>query len=260
MPMPPTPRIVDVVFEERHSRGDVRLVLGIAAALVFHLLLWVWAISRGPSLETWSAELAVRIHQELDRQDVIEVAKPTPPPPPPPPAPPVEPAKAPRARFARARPPPPAKAGTILAQAPRSESPVDMTGDTFVTGTSQAYVGGTTSSSGTNEVAVHTTETDPKAPPTKDLSQPVSLDEQQWQCAWPPEADSAEIDRYAVVIRVTVKPDGSVSRVDTLSDPGFGFAAAARACALRTRFQPARDKNGERVAAVSPPIRVRFTR
>src|SRR5438445_11437638 len=104
MPMPPTLRIVDVVFEERHSRGDVRLVLGIAAALVFHLLLWVWAISRGPSLETWSAELAVRIHQELDRQDVIEVAKPTPPPPPPPPPAPTQPAHARRPRPPLPRP------------------------------------------------------------------------------------------------------------------------------------------------------------
>ena len=259
--MPSESRIVDVVFEERRSRGDLRLALCIAAAVVLHLLLWAWALSRGPSLETWSAELAVRIHQELERQDVIEVAKPTPPPPTPPPAqPPPEPPKTARARFARARPPPPARAGNILAQAPRSEGPVDLTGDTFVTGTSQAYVGGTTSSSGTNEVAVHTTATDPQAPPTKDLSQPVSLDEQHWQCAWPPEADSAEIDRQNVVIRVTVKPDGSVARVDTLSDPGFGFATAARACALRTKFTPARDKNGERIAAVSPPIRVRFTR
>jgi periplasmic protein TonB len=258
--MPSRARIVDVVFEERHARRNARLALGVAVALAFHALLWLFALSRGPSLETWSAELAVRIHQELDRQDVIEVAKPTPPPPPPPAAAPVEPVKTPKVRVARARPPPPARAGSILAQAPRSEGPVDLTGDTFVTGTSQAYVGGVTSSSGTNEVAVHTTETDPKAPPTKDFSQPVSLDEQQWQCAWPPEADSAEIDRQAVVIRVTVKADGSAAKVDTLSDPGFGFAAAARACALRTRFQPARDKNGTRIAAVSPPIRVRFTR
>jgi protein TonB len=142
---------------------------------------------------------------------------------------------------------------------------VDLTDDTFVTGASKAYVGGTTSSSGTNDVAVHSTVTDAKAPPTRhpqepDLSRPVSLDEQEWQCPWPQEADLAEIDQQAVIIRVAVTADGAASRVDLVKDPGHGFGLAARTCALRTRFEPAKDKNGNRIAALSPPIRVRFTR
>ena len=44
------------------------------------------------------------------------------------------------------------------------------------------------------------------------------------------------------------------------SDPGFGFGAAARLCAQRTRFEPARDPAGEMIGALSPPIRVHFFR
>jgi len=264
--MPPHPRIVDAVFEQRHSRHPVGIALGIAGAIAFHALLWIWALTRGPALEAWSTELALRLHEALSRQDVVEIAKPPPPPPKPPPPPArIEPPKVPRVAFARARPPPPAKAGNVLARRTSDDAPVDLTADTFVTGTSKAYVGGTTSSSGTNEVAVHTTVTDPTARPTRDpkepdLSRSVSLDDDQWHCPWPQEADAAEIDQQAVVIRVAVKPDGIAARVDLLTDPGHGFGAAARNCALRTRFEPAKDKDGNRIAAVSPPIRVRFTR
>ncbi len=261
------PRIRDVVFEDRHPARSRSLAAAIVAAAVLHALLWLWALSRGPSLEGWSAQLASRIHEELLRQDAIEVAQPTPPPPAPPPqkSPPVQRTAEPKARMARARPPPPAKAGTIVAQAPSPNAPVDLTGETFVTGSSTSYVGGVTSSSGTNQVAVHSSLVDPHAPPTRtpaepNLSRPVALDQQQWQCPWPPEADSGEIDQQTVIIRVAVNADGSASRVDVLSDPGFGFASAARVCALHTRFDPARDNAGKKVASVSPPIRVRFTR
>jgi periplasmic protein TonB len=167
--------------------------------------------------------------------------------------------------MARARPPPPARAGNIVAQAPRSDAPVDLTGNTFVTGNSRVYAGGTTSSKGTNDVAVHTAVTDPNATPTRnprepDLSRPVSLADDEWQCAWPQEAEAADIDQQSVILRVAVQPDGAAARVDVLADPGGGFGNAARACALRTRFEPAKDRAGRNIAAVSPPIRVRFTR
>jgi hypothetical protein len=41
---------------------------------------------------------------------------------------------------------------------------------------------------------------------------------------------------------------------------GFGFGPAARLCALRSRFEPARDVAGQPIAAHSPPIRVHFFR
>jgi periplasmic protein TonB len=45
-----------------------------------------------------------------------------------------------------------------------------------------------------------------------------------------------------------------------VSDPGLGFGAAARACALGTRFLPARNEEGRPITAPSPPIRVHFFR
>jgi len=92
------------------------------------------------------------------------------------------------------------------------------------------------------------------------LSQSVRLSQSAWKCAWPQAALSQDIYQQSVTIRVHVDHHGKVLRATTLSDPGFGFAPAAIRCAKRTRFIPARDTNGNRVPALSPPIRVRFVR
>jgi protein TonB len=262
--MPAGDRIVDVVFDDRRSSGRALWVVAGVVALGLHVSLLAWARGRGASLQEWSAELALRIHAELSRQDVIEVAAPNPPPPPPPPE--VHPPPTVRAPAARSvRPPPPARAGSIVARETRPDAPVDLTGDTFVVGNSKAYAGGVTTSAGTNPVAVHTGVVDPGAPPTRnpvepDLSSPVKLEGDEWQCAWPREADSAEINQQAVLLRVIVNPSGAVESATLLSDPGFGFGLAAAACAMHTHFEPARDRSGRAVRAASPPIRVRFTR
>ena len=96
------------------------------------------------------------------------------------------------------------------------------------------------------------------APP--DLSTPVSLRVERWSCPWPPEADSERIDEQTVVIRVVVDPEGIVEAAELVVEPGHGFGKAAVACALDTRFTPARDRAGTAIRARSPPIRVRFTR
>jgi len=260
------PRIIDVVFEQRRSRSGSRWAVAGISAVLLHVLIGAWGRSRGPSLEDWSAQLAVLIHAELSRQDAIEVARPYPPPlpiTPPHEDRPVPPVRAPTVHSTR--PPPPARAGAIVAQVPQPDAPVDLTGDTFVTGNSKSYAGGVTASSGTNPVAVHTGVVDPRARPTRnpaepDLSSPVTLAGDQWQCAWPREADSAEIDQQFVLLRVLVNPSGSAEKAELISDPGHGFGAAAVACALKTRFEPAKDRQGRPVRALSPPIRVRFTR
>jgi protein TonB len=88
----------------------------------------------------------------------------------------------------------------------------------------------------------------------------VSLDRAAWSCPWPAEADAQQIDQETVVLRVAVRPDGRVERVEVVSDPGFGFGSAARLCALATPFQAARNVAGEPIGALSPPIRVHFFR
>jgi protein TonB len=63
-----------------------------------------------------------------------------------------------------------------------------------------------------------------------------------------------------VIVRAWVRADGSVEQASVVSDPGHGFGTAAINCTQHTRFNPARDAQGRPIRALSPPIRVRFTR
>ena len=263
---------MDAVFRARTARGFRRGMVGVAVGVGLHFGLWLMARRSEPSLESWSAELATRVHAELGRQSDLELV------PPPPPEPPVreevpEPiAEAPAQRApARDRrtdsrtPAPPAQAGQIIAQDPTAGAAIDLTAQTFVTGSANAYAGGTTTARGTNAVAVPTRSVDPNAAPTgtpgePDRSNTIRLEGDEWRCAWPREADAEQIDEQAVVIRVVVRADGTVESATLVSDPGHGFGQAAVACATRTRFVPARDRGGRAFTSTSPPIRVRFTR
>jgi hypothetical protein len=75
-------------------------------------------------------------------------------------------------------------------------------------------------------------------------------------CQFPPEAD---LDTAIVSVRVTVQPDGTASDASIVSDPGHGFGAAARTCALAGRYQPALDRSGTSVRA-SEIVHLRFHR
>ncbi len=90
--------------------------------------------------------------------------------------------------------------------------------------------------------------------------QGVQLASRRWDCAWPAEAEHEDILEQLVPIRVVVTESGVVERVDVLSDPGYGFGAAARRCARSARFSAARDASGRLIRAQSAPIHVRFVR
>ena len=258
---------MDVVFARQASPASRTTLLALLIALALHGALWLWANSSEASLESWSAELAARVHQQIGKEQVVELAPPPPEKPPPPPEAPPPPERVRQEpRPVRAKvPPPPAQAGRIVAAEPHPDAPVDLTGNTFVTGSADAYAGGITTATGTNKVAVPPAVVDPNARPTRrpgepDRSAPVRLSEEEWQCPWPREADAEQIDEQAVILRVLVRADGSAETASLVSDPGHGFGQAALACALRTRFTPARNSAGEPIQAQSPPIRVRFTR
>jgi protein TonB len=255
----PIPRIVDTVLGAAGPPPTrwLRALAGIAAVGIHAGLLALAVRSQG-SLEPWAAELAMRIHAELGRETFVE---PTPPPPPPPEPPPPEPEPPPRRAKAepRSEPPPPAQAGKVIAQDPGPAEPLDLTGNVFVTGTADAYAGGVTSSSGTNPQAVESRVVEPTAPP-RDLSAPVGLAEEDWRCPWPALAESADVNHAVAIVKVRVRADGTPTEASVVSDPGMGFGEAAVACALRARYQPARNSSGAAVASLSPPIRVRFTR
>jgi TonB family protein len=169
-----------------------------------------------------------------------------------------------RAPASHAQPAAPAQAGRLAAAVP---APIDFTGVAFVVGSGSSYAGGKTTSTGTNrtppvgDVAPGGTGSGTgTGAPARSRARPVSLDASAWMCPWPAEADARQVDEETVVLQVAVSADGRVERVEVVADPGFGFGAAARQCALATRFQPARDSRGTAIAAMSPPIRVHFFR
>ncbi|HEU4539283.1 MAG TPA: energy transducer TonB, partial [Polyangiaceae bacterium] len=92
-----------------------------------------------------------------------------------------------------------------------------------------------------------------------DQSRPPAPEGSDWDCSslFPPDATA---NAAHVLLAVRVGPDGRARAVSVLSDPGQGFGAAARACALRQRYRPALDRAGGPVAAQTAPFRVRFTR
>jgi len=201
----------------------------------------------------------------------IQVFREEPPPPPPAaqePAKP-EPAPPPRATPHEPPPPPPAQAGKVLAQEPDPNEPVDLTGNTIVTGNADGYAGGVTTSNGTSNVAVRSASTAgtlgntgaaPAAPAGPDLTRPPALTGgSEWTVPWPMEADTLQIDEALVTLQIDVRPDGSAADVRVLSDPGNGFGRDARRHALRQRFLPALDRSGHPIAGTFK-MRVHFSR
>jgi protein TonB len=153
------------------------------------------------------------------------------------------------------------------------DGPVDLTGWGIVTGESERYAGGVTTSKGTSKTAVRErggiqggvpggTGTAPAPPPkpTQDLSKPPGLTEGSWNnCGFPPEADMEQINYATVSIAVTVGADGSPKSVNVLKDPGHGFGRLARQCAMRKRYRAGLDASGTAVVK-TVQFSVRFTR
>jgi protein TonB len=149
--------------------------------------------------------------------------------------------------------------------APGPSVPVDLRGETIVSASTGPSVGGSGDARGNGRSSGRKVEGNsggpsPLGPGSGDRSGGVALEDQNWSCPWPREADAERIDEQTVVIKLVVAPDGTVESATVLSDPGHGFGPAATSCALRTRFNPARDRDGRSIRAVSPPIVVRFTR
>lgn len=163
---------------------------------------------------------------------------------------------------ANSKPPAPAATGAVVTAA-ATDAPVDFTGFDIVTGSATSFAGGTSASNGTSTVAVHASEVHRDGEPyTGEASRArtVGLSANNWQCAWPREAEALGIDEQVVILRAVVRADGRASSVEVLADPGHGFGAAALTCAEQARFDPALDPAGKPYAATSPPIRVTFTR
>ena len=257
---------VDAVLGASQRDGSWRLVAALSVALTVHGFLCLCARERElPSV--------ARVQSQRSRETTVDLTVPTPAPRPQQKAQATKPIRqpvtqrvqtVPRPRAEPSAPPPtPAQAAAIIAREPRN--PVDLTGDTFVTGKGMAFSGGVTTTTGTNAVAAQTRERGKGATPVvkidaRDRTRAISLESQNWSCPWPRSADAEQIDEQIVIIRVVVAADGHADSAEVIADPGHGFGQSATNCALRTRFSPAWDRNGDPIRARSPPIRIRFTR
>jgi protein TonB len=175
------------------------------------------------------------------------------------PAPRARPAAAPR----EAPPPAAAQAGKVLESAPEV---VDF-GETFVGGQGASFAGGVTERGGTATHAVRDTRARAggvEGATGKNLQGDLSRAPQlaggaEWDCPFPPEADSADIDHALVTLRVAVDAGGAVQSVNATADPGHGFGREARRCAQSKRWAPGRDRAGSPTSAVAL-VNVRFDR
>ena len=220
------------------------------------------------------------IHTMRDRvaastPEEIDVMKEDTPPPPPPVAEPEtkpEPvAPPPRAREAPPPPPTPAQAAKVLAQEPDPNEPVDLTGNTIVQGNADTYAGGFTAGNGTNANAVRSAPSPtgvaggpgpvrPAPPAGPDRSRGASTGDSDWNCPFPPEADTDQINEARVSIAVDVRADGTPSAVRLVKDPGNGFGREALRCAMSKRFTTALDHDGNPIAGSTRPFTVHFQR
>ncbi len=215
-----------------------------------------------------------------------KVEEPPPLPPPPEPAPKAEEAKPveapkgpPKAKEdPYDQPPPapaPAKAAAVLTAPDKPDEPRAMM-DTVVTSDGTAAYGAQ-SAAGKGDKAVTAQNANvngrpggtgtgngpggpPPAPPVDKSQSPKLEGGTSWNCPFPPEADSEQIDQALVTLVVTVKPDGSPLSVSVVADPGHGFGRAARMCALGRRYSAGLDASGTPVTKTTAPFNVRFNR
>jgi len=262
---------------EREVR--VGLVVGILGALLLHAAVGVKAASTLGDIHAIAVLVRAEIRERTEAQVDVDLSEPPPPPPTPTPEPEPEPPQQPPPPTARAPqtdiPPPPAaaQAGKVLTQDPDPNEPVDLTGDGFVSGTSDRFAGGVTAANGTATNAVRDLRAQPdgvgKAPPPGPVAPPSGPDLSRaaaplagsWNdCEFPAEADIEGIDSAVVQMTVVVGPNGRAKSVTILRDPGNGFGQSARNCAFRKQFNAALDRSGTAITMSTAPFTVRFTR
>ena len=189
-------------------------------------------------------------HREIATSIVRAQPKPPPPPPPSPAPAPHEHVAVRAPQHAPATPPPPAQAGRAIAV----EGPADMTSFDLVVGHGTTYAGGTSSSTGTNNEAVHE-QAQIGAPPrparaAPDLSRQPKPARRDWASEWPPEAQDSDLREAYVTLRIHISRDGSATQVEVLAAPAGPLGDAAKRGAEAEKYSPGLDANGAPIDAV----------
>jgi len=258
------------------------LVLGLVGSLAVHALWLVGEASASGPQTTWE-ETEVALEGPAEEPEPEVETKPEPESEPEVEAEPEDAPPMPADRMAANQEPArelpsAAKAGqTLTALEDPGESEANVADFTMVQGEGNAYVGGTTAARGESESAVHgaakngpstvregrpaRTQGPAKvAPRGPDRSRPARPANGAWSCSHLFPSDPGVPNFATVMIVVTVRADGSPRSIQVTSDPGHGFGAAARTCALGQRYVPALDRQGKPITSVTPPITVRFSR
>jgi protein TonB len=198
---------------------------------------------------------------------VVDIDIPKPPPAPPRPEPSPHPSsQVPKATAHATKPAPRplSQAAQVLTKKEDPDAPVDLT-STFVSGLGSEYAGAATGS-GSLDAAPRAgpvappVRSHPPASPAADLSRhPSMAGASRWDCPFPPEADTAQIDSALVTIRVSVDVSGKMKDVSVLKDPGHGFGAEAVRCARTKTWNAALGHDGEPIEG-SLVVNVHFER
>ena len=248
-------------MERRASRVVVPLGTSIALHGVLALAILVVAVRPRPVAQT-----------PLQIQ-VVDAPPPKPPEPPPPPEPvPMKTARAPRAP--RTAPPPtptplpPSNAPPPpTTEAPRNTpEPVVITGITLEStsqGGSFAVGAGNTlrgaperAARAPEEVKPYKAEQYAPAAQVNELPQPLNRESLNLRKYYPAQAKKNGFEGD-VVLRLLIDADGSIAKVDVVSDPGEGLGPAAARAVRELRFSPAKV-NGVAVAT-TVPFTIHFT-
>lgn len=232
------------------------------------------------AFSSWARDVRTSVASHLAQTYDVDFLKPVekpvePPPPPPEEKEPPKPIVVKEQPKDEPPPPPPAaaEAAKILTQEPAKDEPVDLTKDGFVTGNADTAVGGITQRGGTattptNNLAARaggfqggtgTTAAPPATVVDRSASARIMNLANLERCPFPAEADAEQVDEAAVGIEVRVSVDGRAETVSITRDPGHGFGREARKCALREKYQPAKNFEGNAIPGVYK-VNFRFSR
>jgi len=275
----PSREPLDAVLDlgTRASRVVLYAILG---ALLLHAGLVIRAEVIPVEMMNWSRFIGREVHYRLYEVYEVDLLKPDPPAPPP-----KEPEPEPVKEVPKDAPPPPtvvkeivpvaapaaARAAAVLTAPADPDAPANFDG--IITGTGETFAGGNTAAGGTSDTAVRgrvvavggvpggTGVAPTGAAVSIDRSRTASVSgSKDWNCPFPPEADSEQIDQAFPTIQVSVRNDGAPEHVTVLSDPGHGFGRAAVRCAMQQRFDTALDHDGKPIPGLTKSLRVRFER
>ena len=166
---------------------------------------------------------------------------------------------------------PTAEAGKVLAMDGETAEG-EVVNFSMVQGENKDYVGGVTTARGSSKrvrrlptggaaLAADDTSRGGRRG-TRDRSNPARPRGSAWSCShlFPAAANEADVHHAVVTVVVAVSSSGRATAVNVVQDPGYGFGAAAKSCAMAQSYQAANDHAGTAVHGLTAPFSVRFTR